>query len=261
MKLCVASVADQEISTEHIIQDAGSTDGTCDWMIGDPRVAPFVESDGGLYDAINRGFRRARGEYLAWLNCDEQYLPAALEKVAAYFNENPETDLLLADAVVTKPDLSYICHRYGLRPIRAYMSLRFPVLSCAVFLRRRVLDRFQALFDTRWAALGDLFWMRSLMEQGIRCGELRAFTSAFVQTGANLSLGADAERESRLARETDAWWVTLFPPVALAHHRLRLLGSGVFFQKPFRYQVYTPSSPSLRVTYDVERPSAIWKWM
>ena len=42
----------------------------------------FIEKDGGMYDAVNRGYRRAQGDILAYLNCDEQYLPGALKTVA-----------------------------------------------------------------------------------------------------------------------------------------------------------------------------------
>src|SRR6201997_1547101 len=56
LKLCIASVADQGVECEHIIQDAGSDDGTLDWLPKDPRVKAYVEKDSGMYDAVNRGF-------------------------------------------------------------------------------------------------------------------------------------------------------------------------------------------------------------
>ena len=82
MKLCIASVADQGVELEHIVQDAESDDGTLDWLPQDRRVKAFVEKDQGMYDAVNRGLRRASGDILAYLNCDEQYLPGALAMVA-----------------------------------------------------------------------------------------------------------------------------------------------------------------------------------
>src|ERR1039458_7906042 len=85
LKLCIASVADQGVALEHIIQDAGSDDGTLDWLRQDSRVKAFVEKDAGMYDAVNRGLRRASGEILAYLNCDEQYLPGTLITVKAFF--------------------------------------------------------------------------------------------------------------------------------------------------------------------------------
>ena len=81
LKLCIASVADQPVGAEHIVQDAGSDDGTLDWLPRDSRVKVFVEKDQGMYDGVNRGLRRAGGDILAYLNCDEQYLPGALSTV------------------------------------------------------------------------------------------------------------------------------------------------------------------------------------
>ena len=48
----------------HIVQDAGSTDGTLDWLTSDSRVRVFVERDAGMYNAVNRGLRRTSGEIL-----------------------------------------------------------------------------------------------------------------------------------------------------------------------------------------------------
>ena len=53
-----------------------------------------------MYDAINRGWRRAKGEILAYLNCDEQYLPGGLSAVEEFFRRRPQTDVVFADTVV-----------------------------------------------------------------------------------------------------------------------------------------------------------------
>ena len=86
LKLCIASVADQSgAEFEHIVQDSCSDDGTQDWLTKDSRVRAFIEKDGGMYDAVNRGYRRATGDILCYLNCDEQYLPGALATVRKVF--------------------------------------------------------------------------------------------------------------------------------------------------------------------------------
>src|SRR5689334_19089771 len=100
LKLCLASVADQQVQTEHIVQDAGSNDGTLSWLMEDRRVKAFVEKDQGMYDAINRGLRRSSGDILAYLNCDEQYLKGALMEVAAFFERHPDVDVLFGDIVM-----------------------------------------------------------------------------------------------------------------------------------------------------------------
>src|SRR5574339_171123 len=92
LPLCIASVADQGIPVEHIVQDAGSDDGTWEWLGGERRVTAFREPDAGMYDGINRGLRRATGSLVAYLNADEQYLPGALAAVARAFAEDPAVD-------------------------------------------------------------------------------------------------------------------------------------------------------------------------
>jgi len=117
LKLCVASVADQSgVKFEHIVQDACSDDGTQHWLPGDSRVKAYIEKDGGMYDAVNRGYRRATGDILSYLNCDEQYLPGALAAVKSFFEAHPEVEVALAGSIVTDGDGKYICHRHLMVP-------------------------------------------------------------------------------------------------------------------------------------------------
>jgi len=64
---------------EYIVADGGSTDGTLEILRrhGD-RLTWFSEPDRGQSDAINKGFSRAHGQILAWLNSDDTYLPHAV---------------------------------------------------------------------------------------------------------------------------------------------------------------------------------------
>src|SRR6266545_4953478 len=107
LPLCLASVADQGVDVEHIVQDAGSTDGTLDWLRHDARVKLFVERDGGMYDGVNRGLRRAGGDILAYLNCDEQYLPGCLQTVQSFFSAHPQTEVVFAGSIVTDGEGGY----------------------------------------------------------------------------------------------------------------------------------------------------------
>lgn len=117
LKLCVASVADQEgVSVEHIVQDAGSDDGTLDWLPADCRVKAFVEKDSGMYDAINWGLRRASGEFCSYLNCNEQYLPGALKAVADFFTAHPSVEVLFGDAVLVDQNGRPLSYRRMVAP-------------------------------------------------------------------------------------------------------------------------------------------------
>ncbi len=259
LKLCIASVADQQgVEFEHLVQDSCSDDGTQDWLPRDPRVQAFIEKDAGMYDAVNRGYRRASGDILAYLNCDEQYLPGALKSVHDFFEAHPEVEVALAGTIVTDGEGKYMCHRHSMVPHPETMWFRFSVLTSSVFLRRRVIQERNLFFDTRWRDLGDFHWMRMLMSQGVRMAVCDAFTSVFADTGENMNLKPNAIREKV---ETAAMRPALargLKPLWIVHHRLRRLAAGHFSLKPTAYSIYTLTSPDRRVTFEVPRPTAVW---
>ena len=165
LKLCIASVADQAVELEHIVQDAGSDDGTLDWLTADRRVKAFVEKDSGMYDAVNRGLRRASGEILAYLNCDEQHLPGALPAVSDYFDLHPGVDVIFSDCVVVDGAGKFICFRKVQLPTRHHIKVsHLPTFTCSTFFRRRIIDERGFYFDPEWRVIGDIQWMLRLLE-------------------------------------------------------------------------------------------------
>ena len=259
LKLCIASVADQQgVELEHIVQDAGSDDGTQDWLPRDPRVKAFIEQDGGMYDAINRGYRRATGDILAYLNCDEQYLPGALAAVAKFFAENPKVEVLLAGIIIIDGNGKYICHRHAMVPTLRQVWFRFPLLSSSVFLRRKVIHERGLFFDTHWRDLGDFHWMLALLKNKVPMAARDLFISTFADTGENMNLKPNALREKADTARMVPPLVRALKPLWILNHRLRRLAHGHFRLKPTSYDIYTPASPDRRVTVKVPRPTAIW---
>lgn len=259
LKLCIASVADQQgVEFEHLVQDSCSDDGTQDWLSQDRRVRAFIEKDSGMYDAVNRGYRRAQGDILAYLNCDEQYLPGALKAVHDFFAGHPAVEVALAGTIVVDRAGQYMCHRHSLVPHPAHIWFRFPVLTSSLFLRRSVIHERGILFDTRWRDLGDFHWVRALMQRRVRMGVLDAFTSAFADTGENMNLKPNALREKAETRAMAPFWATGFKPVWIAHHRLRRLRARHFSLQATSYSIYTLQSPEQRVRFEVPKPTAVW---
>src|ERR671923_1873401 len=71
------SVASLPFEHEHIVIDGGSTDGTVQLLRerDDPALVWTSEPDRGQTDAVNKGLLRARGEYVGWINADDEYVP------------------------------------------------------------------------------------------------------------------------------------------------------------------------------------------
>lgn len=95
----IQSVLEQDYPhIEYIVVDGGSTDGTIDILkkYGD-RIKWVSEYDKGQSDAINKGFRMAKGEVVAWLNSDDYYLPGAITKAVAVFNMEPSAAMVYGD--------------------------------------------------------------------------------------------------------------------------------------------------------------------
>jgi glycosyltransferase involved in cell wall biosynthesis len=260
LKLCIASVADQTgVTLEHIVQDSCSDDDTKNWLPNERRVKPFIEKDSGMYDAVNRGFRRAQGDILAYLNCDEQYLPGALKQVNDFFVANPNVDVVFADAIVTNVEGKYICHRPALVPGDYSMWVRFPILTCATFVRRQVVQEKQIFFDPQWRDLGDFFWIREMLTRGVRMQVLPYFTSVFVDTGDNMGQKPNANRERELKWRMAPGMVHAAKYFFLLQHRLRLALRAGRQTKPFDFAAYTPSSPDRRTVIRATHPTTFWK--
>lgn len=256
LKLCVASVADQGVELEHIVQDAGSRDGTLDWLPQDPRVRAFVEPDFGMYDALNRGLRRATGEICGCLNCDEQYLPDALKSVGQFFAMHPDVDVVLGHVIMVDATGQYLSHRKVQPPLLGHTwTCHLLTYSCGVFFRRRLLADGKFDFDASYRAGGDGEWMVRLLRAGVRMAALGQFTSVFTHTGKNLGRQAVAQAEWRRLRSTAPAWRRALAPFFILQHRWRRWRDGSYSQSPFSFALYTRSDPEHRVIRHVAQPT------
>jgi glycosyltransferase involved in cell wall biosynthesis len=260
LKLCVASVADQGVDVEHIVQDACSDDGTLDWLPGDGRVKAFVERDRGMYDAVNRGLRRAQGDILSYLNCDEQYFPGALRAVEKFFADHPAVEVVFGDFVVVDAAGDYLFHRKVQTPgLYHTWVCHLAAFTCATFFRRSLIAGRGLFFNDALRVVGDAEWMVRVLRQRVPMGVLGSFTSAFTLTGGNLGASPEGRREARVFFNSAPLWARRLKWQFVLFHRLRRLMGGIYFQPPFAYALYTSASPRQRTNHEVAKPTGRWR--
>lgn len=169
----ILSVLNQDYpNTEYIIIDGGSTDGSVDIIRKYAnRLAYWVsEPDRGQAHAINKGWQRATGEIVAWLNSDDTYEPRAVRVAVKLLNENPGAGMVAGAINIVDRDGNYLRTEYSV-PLNAAASLRFRggwhIQQPAVFIRSSVLDRVGMLNESIHYALDIDLWTRIALEYEI----------------------------------------------------------------------------------------------
>lgn len=197
LKRCVQSVSRQDdAALEHWVQDGGSTDGTPAWLASRTDLGFVSEPDQGLYDALNRGFHRARGDIMGWLNADEQYVPHALQSVQRAFEARPEIDIVFGDYIVTDTQGEALAARREI-PFRRWTVVNgaMGVQSCALFFRKCAWEACGP-FDISYRICGDKEWVLRAAGKRLVFQHIPRFLGLFTITGRNLCLSADTVRES-----------------------------------------------------------------
>jgi glycosyltransferase involved in cell wall biosynthesis len=261
LKRCCASIGDQEdVRCEHIVADGGSHDGSAEWLRQNENVTAMVEPDKGMYDALNKGFRRARGDILGHLNCDEQYLPGALAFVAEYMARHPDIDVLFGDALLVRPDGSLIAYRKGFKPV-APLILAGPLylFTAAMFMRRRVVEEGDFYID-HFKDVADVELIARLLRRGYRLRHVSRYLSVFTMTGANRGTFTDTGPERRQLSAMMPGWIRYCAPLLRVGRLIVKAASGAYVQGgPIAYSIYASDEATARTDFLVTKASYRWR--
>ena len=157
------SVAEQVgVDLEHIIIDGDSTDGTVDILHrAKDSISYWVsEPDGGIYDAMNKGLQRARGEWVLFLNADD-YLASPTSLASLLEAVSPEVAIIAGGTMMKYNDFD--------RPFRSSryfgLLLQLPFMHPSTIVRRSAFERWGS-FDTRYRLAADCDLLLRLIAQG-----------------------------------------------------------------------------------------------
>lgn len=172
IRTTIRSVIDQDFRDfEYVIIDGGSTDGTVELVreYGDKIMQMVSESDGGIYDAFNKGIARTCGQYVLLLNSGDHLEPGVLAKVAAAVDSSPDRAAVICGGIrvmdgKTLHELGSVVRDASVLENRhRYMFLNHP----ATFISRQTYER-MGPYDTRFRIAGDYEFAQRLLSQGIK---------------------------------------------------------------------------------------------
>jgi len=161
----ICSVLEQDYpNIEHIVIDGGSMDGTLEVLknYGD-KIRWLSEPDNGQTEALNKGFRLAKGQILGWLNADDLYKPHTVKVAVEFLQAHPDVAMVHGAGLYIDQAGNVIMRResgdFGLEKLICVNT----IMSISAFFRRRVLDQVGYLDETLCYVMDWEYWIRVAM--------------------------------------------------------------------------------------------------
>jgi len=180
LETTMLSVLNQSFSSlEYMVIDGGSDDGSADIIrrYADKLAYWCSESDDGQTAAINKGFRRATGQIVGWVNSDDILLEGSLEKIAAAF-EDPNVQAVCGWVVSIDENGTPISRRVYPQPTIEVLLGRSLLPQPTVFWRRDLFRQVGFLDESFHVCMDLDFWVR-LAEQGVVPKLIPSFIAGF----------------------------------------------------------------------------------
>jgi len=140
---------------EYIVIDGMSNDKTVEIIKSyNEHIDYFVsEKDDGIYDAWNKGLKKATGNWVMFIGADDFLSPNAVEQYINYINENPEYDMITSKACLVDENgmaLRIIGKPYHKKQIRHYMQ----IIHSGSITKRKIFDKY-GCFDSIFSIVAD----------------------------------------------------------------------------------------------------------
>ena len=159
----IQSVIQQDYpNLEYIIIDGASTDGSQEIIekYKDKLAWSVSEPDQGQADAINKGFKKANGEIIAWLNSDDLYLPGVIFSAVEAFQKNPTAGVIYGNAVSADAK-GRLLNELRFSDWNTLDFLQFKIIcQPAVFMKRSFVEEVGFLDSTYHFFLDHQLWIR-----------------------------------------------------------------------------------------------------
>lgn len=183
IELTIQSVLQQAYSrVEYIIIDGGSTDGTIEIIKQyEEQLAYWVsEPDNGIYDAMNKGVDRAKGDYAVFLGADDSFVDGAVLSMVADFISEHSVDILSGRVIAVEEEAQIIAGcETALWKIKSGVMLPHQGL----FVRKQLL--LEHPFNTEMRIYADYEQLLTLVLSGIKIHYIRTYITYYSLNGAS----------------------------------------------------------------------------
>ena len=189
----IKSVLSQKYENiEFIVIDGGSTDGTLDVIAKyQSHLSYFVsEPDDGIYDAMNKGIKKATGDLIGLLNADDWYEPEVLQVVADAYKRTS------ADIIYGR---TFLVDSQGIKRLRKDTSIfelwrGSPACSQAIFISKKAYNSF-GLYDTRYKIASDYDLLNRMLHNGAKAARLETPLVNYSTTGVSSTFHVKCSEE------------------------------------------------------------------
>lgn len=160
------SVASQTYKNyEHIIIDGGSTDNTIKILKKYKKIYPdkitwISEKDKGQTEAINKGFKMAKGEILAYLNSDDIYAKDTLKIVADFFKKNPQAKIFYGKGGFIDENGNFLGYYKTQSPTLENLFKECVISQPSVFMKRELYEEIGSFDESLNYAMDYDYWIR-----------------------------------------------------------------------------------------------------
>ncbi len=169
---------------EYILVDGASKDSTFSLIQSqqDNRISAISEPDKGIYDAMNKGIKRAKGTYLWFMNAgDTFYSSTTLQDIVSQI-ENSKPDIIYGETAITNDQGEIVAMRRLKAPESlTWKSFRNGMLVChQSFVAKRELGEF---YDLQYRFSADVDWCIRSMKKANKLHNTHLTLSCYLEEG------------------------------------------------------------------------------
>jgi glycosyltransferase involved in cell wall biosynthesis len=185
-----------------IVVDGGSTDGTLEALERMPDIRLVRGPDRGVYDALNKGIKLARGDIVGLLNSDDFYEPGAFAAVARAFAAAPNADAVCGTSILIEDNRTIaVFDKDGDKTL----ATPRPILigNCtpnARFFRPSALERIGP-FSLDYRYVADRDWLARFYDAGLKTLAIPDRVYRYRQHPESMTFGLNRGRELEIRSE------------------------------------------------------------